>query len=188
MAISPRGSFLLLTKKPPTTERIQVRCVAYCPLSAHHCIPPTIQGGAEDTCQLFGHHFSSVAGAAPIVGPCAVAIIWGWVPALLWVVLGTIFMGAAHDLGALVLSMRHGGKSIGGLAEDVIGPRAKTLFLTSDPLSRVVSYRRLCPGHRQARLSATPRPSSRSTLNSSSPWPLVISSIKKAETSPVRRY
>ena len=77
---------------------------------------------------LFGHHFSSIAGAAPIVGP-AVAIIWGWVPALLWVVLGTIFMGAAHDLGALVLSMRHEGKSIGGLAEDVIGPRAKTLFL-----------------------------------------------------------
>ena len=77
---------------------------------------------------LFGHHFSSIAGASPIVGP-AVAIIWGWLPALLWVVLGTIFMGAAHDFGALVLSMRHDGKSIGQVAEDVIGKRARTLFL-----------------------------------------------------------
>ena len=59
---------------------------------------------------LFGHHFSSIAGAAPILGP-AIAIIWGWVPALLWVVLGTIFMGAVHDYGALVLSARNKGRS-----------------------------------------------------------------------------
>ena len=51
---------------------------------------------------LFGHHFTSIAGAAPIIGPC-VAAYWGWLPALLWILIGTVFMGAAHDFGALVL-------------------------------------------------------------------------------------
>lgn len=78
---------------------------------------------------LFGHHFSSIAGAAPILGP-AIAVIWGWVPALAWVVLGSIFMGAVHDYGALVLSTRNGGKSIGQITEKIIGPRSKMLFLT----------------------------------------------------------
>jgi carbon starvation protein len=78
---------------------------------------------------LFGHHFSSIAGAAPILGP-AIAIIWGWLPALLWVVLGSIFMGAVHDYGALVLSAKHRGKSMGAIAESVIGKRSKVLFLT----------------------------------------------------------
>lgn len=78
---------------------------------------------------LFGHHFSSIAGAAPILGP-AIAIIWGWVPALLWVVLGTIFMGAVHDYGALVLSAKNKGKSIGLITEKIIGKRSKLLFLT----------------------------------------------------------
>lgn len=77
---------------------------------------------------LWGHHFSSIAGAAPILGP-AMAIIWGWLPALIWIVFGVIFMGAAHDFGALVLSMRHGGKSVGSLAEGLIGPRSRVLFL-----------------------------------------------------------
>ncbi|MFH0946147.1 MAG: carbon starvation protein A [Planctomycetota bacterium] len=77
---------------------------------------------------LFGHHFASIAGAAPILGP-AVAIVWGWLPALLWVVLGVIFMGAAHDFGALVLSIRHQGRSVGSLAERFIGPRSRVLFL-----------------------------------------------------------
>ncbi len=77
---------------------------------------------------LWGHHFASVAGAAPILGP-AMAIIWGWVPALLWIVFGVIFMGAAHDFGALVLSMRHGGQSVGTLTERYIGPRSRVLFL-----------------------------------------------------------
>ena len=77
---------------------------------------------------LFGHHFASIAGAAPILGP-AVAIVWGWVPALVWVVLGVIFMGAAHDFGALVLSLRHRGQSVGTLAEKFIGPRSRVLFL-----------------------------------------------------------
>lgn len=78
---------------------------------------------------LIGHHFSSIAGAAPIVGP-AIAIIWGWVPAVLWIVIGVIFMGAAHDFGALVLSMKHKGQSLAVVAEKLIGPRAKALFLT----------------------------------------------------------
>ena len=54
---------------------------------------------------LFGHHFTSIAGAAPIIGPC-VAAYWGWLPALVWVVLGTVFMGAVHDFGALVISIK----------------------------------------------------------------------------------
>ncbi|HEB90959.1 MAG TPA: carbon starvation protein A [Deltaproteobacteria bacterium] len=77
---------------------------------------------------LWGHHFASIAGAAPIVGP-AIAVIWGWVPALLWVCIGTIFMGAAHDFSALVISARHRGRSIGDVAGSVVGPRVRTLFL-----------------------------------------------------------
>jgi len=64
---------------------------------------------------LFGHHFTSIAGTGPIVGP-AIAIIWGWVPALIWILLGSIFMGAVHDFGALVISLRNQGRSIGDLA------------------------------------------------------------------------
>jgi carbon starvation protein len=78
---------------------------------------------------LFGHHFSSIAGAAPILGP-AIAIIWGWVPALVWVILGSIFMGAVHDYGALVLSARNKGRSIGLITETIIGERSRLLFLT----------------------------------------------------------
>lgn len=77
---------------------------------------------------LFGHHFSSIAGAAPIVGP-AVAVIWGWVPAVLWITLGVVFAGAVHDMGALVISMRHGGRSIGDVTARIIGPRSRVLFL-----------------------------------------------------------
>lgn len=77
---------------------------------------------------LWGHHFASIAGAAPIVGP-AIAVIWGWVPALIWVCLGTIFMGAAHDFAALVISARHRGRSIGDVAGHVASERIRTLFL-----------------------------------------------------------
>lgn len=77
---------------------------------------------------LFGHHFTSVAGAAPIVGP-AIAVIWGWLPAFLWVVIGTIFAGAVHDFGTLWISTRHRGNSIGTLAETLVGGRARVLFL-----------------------------------------------------------
>lgn len=77
---------------------------------------------------LFGHHFSSIAGAAPIIGP-AIAVVWGWVPAVLWIVFGTIFMGAVHDFATLVLSARHQGRSVGAIAGDVIGSRTRSLFL-----------------------------------------------------------
>ncbi len=77
---------------------------------------------------LFGHHYASIAGLAPMLGP-AIAVIWGWLPGMLWVVLGTLFIGAVHDFGALVVSMRHRGLSIGKVAEDLIGKRAKSIFL-----------------------------------------------------------
>ncbi len=77
---------------------------------------------------LFGHHFCSIAGLAPMLGP-AIAVIWGWMPAMLWVVLGTILIGAVHDFSALILSVRHQGKSVGAVAETVITPRARGLFL-----------------------------------------------------------
>ncbi|WP_373895848.1 carbon starvation protein A [Virgibacillus sp. CBA3643] len=77
---------------------------------------------------LWGHHFTSVAGAAPIMGP-AVALYWGWLPAFLWVILGTVFAAGVHDFGTLVLSLRNKGQSIGTIANKLIGQRAKILFL-----------------------------------------------------------
>lgn len=77
---------------------------------------------------LFGHHFASIAGAAPIVGP-AIAVIWGWLPALLWVVLGAVFMGCVHDFSALIISVRHKARSIGDLAGDIIGKKATTAYM-----------------------------------------------------------
>jgi carbon starvation protein len=78
---------------------------------------------------LFGHHFTSIAGTGPIVGP-AIAVFWGWLPALLWVVFGSILIGGVHDLAALVISMRNRGQTIGETAGRLISPRAKLLFLT----------------------------------------------------------
>ena len=77
---------------------------------------------------LFGHHFASIAGAAPIIGP-AIAVVWGWVPALLWIVVGSVFMGAVHDFSTLVMSIRHKGRSVGAIISEVIGPRTQVLFL-----------------------------------------------------------
>jgi len=77
---------------------------------------------------LFGHHYASIAGLAPMLGP-AIAVIWGWLPALCWVVLGTLLVGAVHDFSALVLSVRHQGQSMGTIARDVISPRTRLLFL-----------------------------------------------------------
>jgi carbon starvation protein len=77
---------------------------------------------------LWGHHFTSVAGAAPIVGP-AVAVIWGWLPAFLWVTIGTVFFAGMHDLGALWASARNKGHSIGTLSGRYIGSRGAKLFL-----------------------------------------------------------
>jgi len=77
---------------------------------------------------LFGHHFTSIAGAAPIIGPC-VAAYWGWLPALVWVVLGTVFMGAVHDFGALVVSIKEKGRSIADITASVISSRTRIMFL-----------------------------------------------------------
>ena len=76
---------------------------------------------------IFGHHYTSIAGTGPIVGP-AIAIIWGWIPAIIWIVLGSIFMGAVHDFGALVVSLRNQGKSISEVAGKYIGPRVRLIF------------------------------------------------------------
>ena len=77
---------------------------------------------------VFGHHFTSIAGTGPIVGP-AIAVFWGWLPALLWVVFGSIFVGAVHDFGSLVISLRSRGQTIGQIAGRMINPRARVLFL-----------------------------------------------------------
>lgn len=76
---------------------------------------------------LFGHHFASIAGAAPIIGP-ALAIAWGWLPGLLWVWFGNIFIGAVHDYLSLMASVRYDGKSIQFVASDLLGKRTGTAF------------------------------------------------------------
>ncbi len=78
---------------------------------------------------LMGHHFSSIAGAGPITGPIQAAI-FGWVPCVLWILVGGIFFGGVHDFGALIASVRHGGKSIGEIISINMSKRAKRLFIT----------------------------------------------------------
>ena len=77
---------------------------------------------------VFGHHFTSIAGTGPIVGP-AIAVIWGWLPALLWVFFGSILIGAVHDFGALVLSLRNRGQTVGDVAGRVLNKRVRLMFL-----------------------------------------------------------
>jgi carbon starvation protein len=96
-------------------------------------IPPSVQ--FEDGIDyvptrkeiIFGHHFTSIAGTGPIVGP-AIAIIWGWLPALIWVFAGSVVMGAVHDFGTLVISMRNQGKSISEFTAKYVNPRARVFF------------------------------------------------------------
>ena len=77
---------------------------------------------------LWGHHFTAVAGAAPIIGP-GIAVIWGWLPAFIWVVLGTMFFAGVHDFGAIWASVRNNARSMGALTGDVVSPRSRTLFM-----------------------------------------------------------
>ncbi len=77
---------------------------------------------------LLGHHFTSVAGAAPIIGPC-IAAYWGWLPAFLWIVFGAIFFGAVHDFGALVISVKEKGNTIADITGSIINRRVKIIFL-----------------------------------------------------------
>ncbi len=77
---------------------------------------------------LFGHHFASIAGAGPIIGPVIACVLWGWFPALIWIVLGTILIGGVHDFGSLITSVREGGNSIADIANQTISRRAKIIF------------------------------------------------------------
>ena len=77
---------------------------------------------------VFGHHFTSIAGTGPIVGP-AIAVMWGWLPALIWVLVGSVLIGAVHDFGALVVSLRNRGQTVGEIAGRVLNPRVRLLFL-----------------------------------------------------------
>ena len=86
---------------------------------------------------LMGHHFSSIAGAGPINGPIQAAV-FGWVPVLLWVLVGGIFFGAVHDFGALFASIRHKGQSIGEVIEDSMGTSAKRLFIIFSYLTLIL--------------------------------------------------
>ncbi len=86
---------------------------------------------------LMGHHFSSIAGAGPINGPIQAAV-FGWVPVMLWVLIGGIFIGATHDFGALFASIRHGGASIGEVIASTMGKRAKRLFLVFSYLALIL--------------------------------------------------
>jgi len=78
---------------------------------------------------LFSHHFASIAGAGPIVGPVIAVAIWGWWPSLLWILLGAVFLGGVHDFATLVISIRYKARSIADIAEEVISKRAKLIFL-----------------------------------------------------------
>ncbi|SDJ43827.1 carbon starvation CstA family protein [Natronorubrum texcoconense] len=78
---------------------------------------------------LLGHHYSSIAGGAPVVGPITAALVWGWVPAVLWVAIGNPLMGAVHDFISLSSSLRHEGKSIGYIIGEYVGERGKNMLL-----------------------------------------------------------
>jgi len=93
-----------------------------------HTLRDNVDYVPSKTSVVLGHHFASIAGAGPIVGPI-IAVAFGWIPALLWVLLGGIFFGAVHDLTSLAASLRHKGKSIGVVIEAYIGIFGKKLFL-----------------------------------------------------------
>jgi carbon starvation protein len=78
---------------------------------------------------LLGHHFSSIAGAGPIVGPVIAAVAFGWLPALVWIIIGSIFVGGVHDFSSLVASIRHKARSIAEIAKEYMSPLAWKLFL-----------------------------------------------------------
>lgn len=103
-------------------------------LNDRHVVPSEGQFDGVDhvptkTQVLLGHHFSSIAGAGPIVGPILAGLFFGWVPALIWIVLGSIFVGGVHDFGSAIASVRHKARSIAELARQYITPRSYKLFL-----------------------------------------------------------
>lgn len=78
---------------------------------------------------LFGHHFSSIAGAGPIVGPVIAGLAFGWLPAILWVLLGAVFIGGVHDYACLIASVHNKGRSVGEMARELLSPVSRYLFL-----------------------------------------------------------
>lgn len=86
---------------------------------------------------LMGHHFSSIAGAGPIVGPI-VAIAFGWLPAVLWVIVGCVFFGGVHDMGSIYISTRNEGRSIGEVIKKIIGKKGKLLFISFSYLALIL--------------------------------------------------
>ena len=77
---------------------------------------------------LFGHHFSSICAAGPIVGPALAVAYWGWGVSVVWILLGGVLMGAVADFTSLVVAVRHGGQSIARVAGEVITPRSRVAF------------------------------------------------------------
>jgi carbon starvation protein len=103
-------------------------------LDDRHTVPSEFMFDGTDyvparTPVLFGHHFSSIAGAGPIVGPILAALFFGWLPAVIWIVLGSIFVGGVHDFGAMVASVRHKARSVAELAKDYMTPLSFRLFM-----------------------------------------------------------
>jgi carbon starvation protein len=103
-------------------------------LSDRHLVPSEGQYDGVDhvptkTQVLLGHHFSSIAGAGPIVGPILAGLFFGWLPALIWIVAGSILVGGVHDFGSTIASVRHKARSIAELARQYITPRSYKLFL-----------------------------------------------------------
>ncbi|MDR2825376.1 MAG: carbon starvation protein A, partial [Deltaproteobacteria bacterium] len=109
------------TAKTPATSKYDG--IDYCP--AHPAV-------------LLGHHFSSIAGAGPIVGPITAASMFGWLPAYLWCLIGSAFLGGPHDTGSLVASIRHEGKSVGAVVKEYIGDRGSFLFLSFSILTLIL--------------------------------------------------
>lgn len=111
------GSFL---------ERIVFKCKKHSIVPSHKFADGK-EFVASSKSVMFGHHFTSIAGTGPIVGP-AIGVIWGWLPAVLWVLFGSIFLGAVHDFSILMISIRNKGQSIAQLSEIYLGSKLKYAF------------------------------------------------------------
>jgi carbon starvation protein len=107
------GKILKVDKSNPTPSQTNYDGIDYVPAK------PII---------LFGHHFSAIAGAGPIVGPILAYALFGWLPAMIWILVGSVFMGAVHDFSSLVVSLRNQGRSIVEIADGAISRTASTLF------------------------------------------------------------
>lgn len=98
------------------------------PTPAHYKYDGVDYVPAKHWLVLFGHHFSSIAGAGPILGPAIACALWGWGPAIFWIIFGSLFIGGVHDFANLMVSLRNDGHSIGDTAESILGTTAKLVF------------------------------------------------------------